>query len=205
MLGFMLVKFGVFPNMFKHNFIFPLQLARKVSVKELPHLVLLLDGKVIHYKDPQFSAVKILEFVRRKFPWRMVESVDDSNVETFLNGWSLDNRVRVLLFGKTDVIRLRYLTTAFKYRNRALLGYVKLQGPNTDKLIQRFKVPTSNLDTLLIFQENVDLPVASVSTKDITLNTLFEMVEANQFLQLPRLSSQDIFDQLCPGETVLKN
>ena len=49
------------------------------------------------------------------------------------------------------------------------------------------------------FQENVDLPVASVSTKDISLNTLFEMVEANQFLQLPRLSSQDIFDQLCPG------
>ena len=50
-----------------------------------------------------------------------------------------------------------------------------------------------------LFQENVDLPVASVSTKDISLSTLFEMVEANQFLQLPRLSSQDIFDQLCPG------
>lgn len=82
----------------------------------------------------------------------MVETVDDSNIDTFLNGWNLDNRVRVLLFGKTDVIRLRYLTTAFKYRNRALLGYVKLQGPNTDKLIERFKVPTTNVDTLLIFQ-----------------------------------------------------
>jgi DnaJ family protein C protein 16 len=175
------------------------QLARKISVKELPHLVLLLDGKVIHYKDPQFSAVKILEFVRRKFPWRMVESVDDTNIDTFLNGWNLDNRVRVLLFGKTDVIRLRYLTTAFKYRNRALIGYVKLQGPNTDKVVDRFKVPTTGVDTLLIFQENVDVPVASVSTKDISLATLFEMVEANQFLQLPRLSSQDIFDQLCPG------
>ncbi len=54
-----------------------------------------------------------------------------------------------------------------------------------------------------LFQENVDVPVASVSTKDITLSTLFEMVEANQFLQLPRLSSQDIFDQLCPGLTSL--
>jgi len=83
---------------------------------------------------------------------RMVESIDDTNVETFLDGWSLDNRVRVLLFGKTDVIRLRYLTTAFKYRNRALLGYVKLQGPSTEKLIERFKVPTTNVDTLLIFQ-----------------------------------------------------
>lgn len=165
----------------------------------MPHLILLLDGRVIHYKDPQFSAVKILEFVRRKFPWRMVETVDDSNFETFLSGWSLDNRVRVLLFGKIDIVRLRYLTTAFKYRNRAMLGYVKLQGPNTEKLIQRYKVPTTTVDTLLIFQENADVPVVSVSTKDITLNTLFEMVEANQFLQLPRLSSQDIFDQLCPG------
>jgi DnaJ family protein C protein 16 len=66
-------------------------------------------------------------------------------------------------------------------------------------MIERFKIPTTNVDTLLIFQENVDVPIVSVSTKDITLNTLFEMIEANQFLQLPRLSSQDIFDQLCPG------
>jgi hypothetical protein len=54
-------------------------------------------------------------------------------------------------------------------------------------------------ETPSFLQENVDVPVVSVSAKDITLNTLFEMVEANQFLQLPRLSSQDIFDQLCPG------
>ena len=87
----------------------------------------------------------------------MVETVDDSNFETFLSGWSLDNRVRVLLFGKIDIVRLRYLTTAFKYRNRAMLGYVKLQGPNTEKLIQRYKVPTTTVDTLLIFQENADV------------------------------------------------
>ena len=31
-------------------------------------------------------------------------------------GEKQDNRIRILLFGKTDVIRLRYLTTAFKYR-----------------------------------------------------------------------------------------
>jgi len=72
-------------------------------------MVLLLDGRVIHYKDPQFSASKILEFVRRKFPWKMVETVDDSNLDSFLSGWRIDNRVRVLLFGKTDNIRLRYL------------------------------------------------------------------------------------------------
>ena len=35
---------------------------------------------------------------RRKFPYKMVEAVDDSNVDDFLGGW-MDNRVRVLLFG----------------------------------------------------------------------------------------------------------
>ena len=73
-------------------------LARKIGAKELPHMVLLLDKKVIHYKDPQFSAVKAIEFVRRKFPYKLVEFIDDGNVDSFLSGWK-DNRVRVLLFG----------------------------------------------------------------------------------------------------------
>ena len=78
------------------------ELTRKIGARELPHMVMLLDGKVIHYKDPQFSAVKALEFIRRKFPYKMVEIVDDSNVDAFLNGW-MDNRVRVLMFAHVSV------------------------------------------------------------------------------------------------------
>ena len=50
--------------------------------------------------------VKVLEFIRRKLPYKLVQRIDDTNLEDFLNGWS-DNRVRVLLFGKLDVVRLR--------------------------------------------------------------------------------------------------
>ncbi len=39
-----------------------------------------------------------LSFCRRKFPYKMVEFVDDSNAEQFLEGWK-DNRVRALYFG----------------------------------------------------------------------------------------------------------
>ena len=91
------------------------ELTRKIGSNELPHIALLLDGRIVHYKDPQFSALRVLEFVRNKLPYKLVEHIDDANVDSFLNGWH-DNRIRVLLFGKTDVIRLRYLTTAFKYR-----------------------------------------------------------------------------------------
>lgn len=177
------------------------ELARKVSVKELPHLVLLLDGKVIHYKDPQFSAIKAIEFIRRKMPYKLVESVDDSNVDEFLNGW-MDNRVRVLIFGRIEVVRLRYLTTAFKFRNRALFGLVNMDDPKADRCRKRFGIAASaaSVDTLMLFQEDPTAPVVSVAMKDIPLSTLTEVVEANMYLQLPRLSSQSVFDSLCPPE-----
>ena len=54
---------------------------------------------------------------------------------------------------------------------------------------------------MLIFQENTRLPVVQVSMKDLPLATLLEVLESHQFLQLPRLSSQDIFDHLCPPES----
>ncbi len=78
-----------------------------------------------------------------------------------------------------------------KTGRRILQSYLQ-KLPSSWKFCPEGKTPS-------FLQENVDVPVVSVSAKDITLNTLFEMVEANQFLQLPRLSSQDIFDQLCPG------
>ena len=59
------------------------ELARKISVKELPHFVLLLDGQVIHYKDPQFSAVKAIEFVRRKLPYKIVDKINDDNIDRY--------------------------------------------------------------------------------------------------------------------------
>ena len=59
----------------------------------MPHVILLIEGRVIHYKDAQISSAKILEFVRRKFPYRLVDYVNDGNVDLFLDGW-IDNRVR---------------------------------------------------------------------------------------------------------------
>ena len=77
------------------------ELTHKVGTSQLPHMVLVMDKKVNHYKDPQFSAIKALDFVRSKFPSNLVERIDDSNVDNFLSGW-MDNRIRVLLFGNVS-------------------------------------------------------------------------------------------------------
>ena len=175
------------------------ELTRKIGSNELPHIAMILDGRIIHYKDPQFSALRVLEFVRNKLPPKSVELVDDGNVKSFLKGWH-DNRVRVLLFGKTDVIRLRYLATAFKYRHRAKLGYVKVDSLLAKKTLDTFKISKTS-DTMLVFHENPNHPVAFVSMQDLSLSTLFEVIESHKFLTLPRLSNQAVMDQLCPLES----
>ena len=40
--------------------------------------------KLTHYRESILSVVKVLEFIRRKLPYKLVQRVDDSNVDEFL-------------------------------------------------------------------------------------------------------------------------
>lgn len=51
-----------------------------------------------------------------------------------------------------------------------------------------------------MFNEDSNRPVASISMNDIPTQTLNNVVSANQYLALPRLSSQDLLDGICPTE-----
>lgn len=62
-----------------------------------------------------------LEFLRKKMPYNLVPTIDDDNVDDFLSGWR-DNRVRGLIFEPRTNIRLRYLVTAFHFRDRVAFG-----------------------------------------------------------------------------------
>lgn len=66
---------------------------------------------------PLFSS----DFVRNRFPYKLIQPVRDDNVNAFLNGW-VDNRVRALIFERQEAVRLRYLLMAFYYRDRVAFG-----------------------------------------------------------------------------------
>lgn len=65
----------------------------------------------------------------------------------------------------------------------------------TKNIMDRYKVHPS-LDTVLLFNEDSERPVASVSMTDIPTTTLNNVVVTNQYLALPRLSSQDLLEGL---------
>ncbi|XP_055676696.1 dnaJ homolog subfamily C member 16 [Lutzomyia longipalpis] len=173
-------------------------LVRKLNVHSIPCIVLILDGKFYVYKESIFSVQRIVEFLRHKLPYKLVPTVKDDNVHGFLSGWN-DNRVRALVMEPRAQPRLRYLLSAFHFRFRVAFAFVELNSPSSEGIKERYKVHP-NLDTVLIFNEDSTRPVASVSMADIPLQTLNNVISANQYLALPRLSSQGMLEGVCPTE-----
>ncbi|XP_039296938.1 dnaJ homolog subfamily C member 16 [Nilaparvata lugens] len=171
-------------------------LARRVGVHGLPCLAILIEGKTYIYKQSVFSIQKVVEFVRHRLPYRLVQPVNDETVDEFLSGWS-DNLVRGLLFQKSEPIRLRYLLTVFYHRDRVAFGFVQTTSADTVGIRTRFQTQPDK-DSLLLFNENTEQPVASVSMADIPKQTIHDIINNNQYLLLPRLSSQAMLDALCP-------
>ena len=52
-----------------------------------------------------------------------MRSITDGNVDTFVGDFE-DNKVKALIFEERQNIRLRYLITAFHYRDRVSFAYV---------------------------------------------------------------------------------
>ena len=59
---------------------------------------------------------------------------------------------------------------------------------------------------MLIFNEDINRPIATLSGDDLKTSIMSEVLESNKFLLLPRLSSQSLFNQLCPvdGSAIIK-
>lgn len=174
------------------------QLTRKAGVYSLPSIVVVLDEHNYVYKESVLSAQKVVDFLRQKLPYKLITPVSEKSLDSFLSAWH-DNRVRALIFEPRTQPRLRYLLIAYKFRTRVHFGFVQTLRQETKAIVERYKVNPS-LDTVLLFNENSVRPLASVSMSDISSETLGNIIKANQYLALPRLSSQGMLDGICPAE-----
>lgn len=175
------------------------RLTRKIGITALPSFVLVLDENTFIYKESgALTTAKVVDFIKKKLPYKLIMSVEDLTIDGFLKGWH-DNKVRAIIFEPRQQPRLRYLITAFNFKTRVHFGFVQTLSQESKRLIEKYKV-NQNLDTLLLFNEDSDRPVASVSMTDISSQTLTNIISANQYLALPRLSSQGMLDGICPAE-----
>nr|XP_036229930.1 dnaJ homolog subfamily C member 16-like isoform X1 [Bactrocera oleae] len=200
-------------------------LVKKSGVSSIPSLVIILDGHCYIYRENVYTLAKIKEFIRKKMPYSITQRIFDHNVEDFLGGW-IDNRVRALIFEPRNKTRLRYLISAYSFQYRVAFGHVRgmsfginvnfgqneniyihvyiylivdLNDSRSEQIQKRYKV-SSNLDTLLMFNEDSRRPRAKIALPEIPVQTLNDIISSNQYLSLPRLSSQQVMEGVCPAE-----
>ncbi|XP_021948075.1 dnaJ homolog subfamily C member 16 [Folsomia candida] len=175
--------------------------ARKIGIKVIPSVVLVLDSHAYHYRDTVVAANKVTAFIRSKLPFDLLVPLDKETVEDFLGNWWRDNRIRVIIVGTSEVVRLRYQVLAFHFRERAAFGYVTTEDKDFNVFRQNYGIP-DGMDSIFVFKE-LEKPVASLSMTEISQKLMSDLVENNKFLILPRLSSQTVMDTICPTETSL--
>uniref|UniRef100_A0A1A9ZXJ7 Thioredoxin domain-containing protein n=1 Tax=Glossina pallidipes TaxID=7398 RepID=A0A1A9ZXJ7_GLOPL len=174
------------------------QLLRRTGATDVPSLILVLNGHCFVYRGSSYMPHNIIEFIRKKMPYNLTPKVQDDTIVGFLSGW-IDNRIRGLVVEPRNQTRLRYLIAAYAFQQRVAFGFVNAHSNYCKQILQRYQVHP-HLDTLLLFNEDSERPIASISMSNIPTETLNNIILSNQYLTLPRLSSQDILEGLCPAE-----
>lgn len=178
-------------------------LGNKLRIYEIPMIMAVINGKVSYFKG-RVSLQNLRDFIRNIFPNDVVQILNDDNLNDFLTGWS-DNRVRALFFTARDKPPVRFLLPAFGHREKIATGFVNTKstsGINT--ILRKYNINRSK-DTLIIVAEESNTSIAIVTMQSLSKGSIEEVMEANQYLMLPRLSSQRFFDDLCPAESYVKH
>lgn len=178
-------------------------LASQLRITQVPAIVGVINERISFYRGP-VSVQGLREFIRNMFPVGFVTKITDSTVHQFLDGWPVDNKVRAIYFSPREEMSVRFLASAFYFKDNVAFGYVNVKLTSAAAVMSKYSI-NKNRETLLMFNEETVTPVATISMQQLSRASFDEVIEGNKFLALPRLSSQKFFEELCPEEHKVKN
>nr|XP_027194543.1 dnaJ homolog subfamily C member 16-like [Dermatophagoides pteronyssinus] len=171
-------------------------LTRKIGVRSLPYIISLIDGDIRPFREPEISLSTMIGFIKRSLPKDLIIEINDDNYYDFLNGWK-DNKVRVLFTNNDRSIRLRYILVAFYFHERIAFGHVKTDDQKTKEVLKRYHIDPK-MNSMLVFNEDINSPTASLSVSELKTQIMKDVLDSHKYLFLPRVTSQTVFDHLCP-------
>ncbi|XP_078731191.1 dnaJ homolog subfamily C member 16 isoform X2 [Lampetra fluviatilis] len=173
------------------------RLVMRLGVRTVPAVVAVLSGKS-HVFSGTLSRDALLSYLDSLLPSQLVQTVDADSIEPFLQGAVSDSKPRALLFSARTTPSLLYKLTAFAYWDYVRFGFASGSGGHHKETLRRFGVNAFS-PTLLLFKESPVEPADILQTKDINREALDEIISRNKFLVVPRLTSQKVFEELCPA------
>uniref|UniRef100_A0A8C7Z5A6 DnaJ homolog subfamily C member 16 n=1 Tax=Oryzias sinensis TaxID=183150 RepID=A0A8C7Z5A6_9TELE len=172
------------------------RLANQLGAYRTPSIIGLVNGRVTFFHQVVVQE-HLRQFVEDLLPQKLVEKVNDDNYLAFLESWHAENKPGLLLFDRVSDVPLLYKLTAFSFRDYVRFGYVEQGDTHITQLLQQFNINTF-APSMLLFKEDTQKPADIIQARGMKRQIMNEFVSNNKFLQVPRLVSQQIFDELCP-------
>ncbi|WKX92905.1 hypothetical protein Q1695_010715 [Nippostrongylus brasiliensis] len=156
------------------------------------------DGHEFYLRD-------VREFARDVIPRTFMLIINSHDgLSSFVNYWEQSNKIAVVVLGAAPVPRMRYLLPAMKYSHFARFAYIHLSSPSDEvaSIREDLSIKCRQCENVLIFNDLPGSgPVARLSISNInqlTMDALKNLIENNKWINLPRLSSPEYLDELCP-------
>ncbi|PAV90082.1 hypothetical protein WR25_14894 [Diploscapter pachys] len=180
----------------------------KLRVHSMPSILAIVDGRSIQMRIKSLHSITartVREFARDTIPAYVMTRINSHDKLTrFVDLWKTTNKASVLVFGSTEKPTIRFLLAAMRFSSFARFGYVHLGEPTAEitAMKEALSIKCSQCENILIFNEQPEKgPIArhSISNaKQLTKEAIDTFIQANMLLSLPRLSSTDFLDELCP-------
>ncbi|XP_078485746.1 dnaJ homolog subfamily C member 16-like [Ciona intestinalis] len=174
---------------------FTTRVAASLGVSRIPTTVVIYNGRYAYYKGV-ISYQNLKNFVKDQLPSHLVKTLTPENVDGFLGGVKQDDRPRAVLFTSQPSPTLLYTLMALKHQKYIEFGFVSFS-PATKTIADRFGVKGHG-PTLLIFKENQTKPSVMLQSSEMPRGAVNEILSSHHFMTIPRVTSQSIFDELCP-------
>lgn len=179
------------------------RLSQELGVTSIPHIACLIDGQIKPYHQSELSLGNIVRFTKTLLPNNLANLLrTESEQDRFISLGPQQNKLSVLIINNEPNLKLRYLLLAFELRQYYRFAHVSTKQSDYQLLSENynFSIDSKSKQTfILVFGENIKKPVFTIDTKTDNLDIiqLKKKLLRWPFLTLPRVSSQQKFDDLC--------
>ncbi|XP_013920101.1 PREDICTED: dnaJ homolog subfamily C member 16 [Thamnophis sirtalis] len=172
------------------------RLAQHLGAHSTPSILGLINGKVTFFHNAVVRE-NLRQFVESLLPGALVEKITDKNYVRFLSNGKKENKPHILLFDHLPLAPLLYKLAAFAYRDYLSFGYVYVGLRGTEQLSRQYNINVYT-PTMMVFKEQIEKPADVIQARQMRKQLMDDFLSQNKFLQASRLTSQRLFQELCP-------
>ncbi|KAJ8021396.1 DnaJ-like subfamily C member 16 [Holothuria leucospilota] len=168
-----------------------------LGVYRKPSVVAIVQEIAYRYDGSELSKEHLKQFVSQLIPSDLVKRVNDESRQTFLSQFQASNKPSVLLFTRRSTPSALYSLLAFKYHSNMNFGFVQTTDAESKNTVSDFDVRWNQRE-MLIFKEMLESPAEEMEISNIKTEELSQFLSENKYLYVPRLTSQSMYEELCP-------